>query len=112
MCFDKTGTLTEEGLDVLGVRATSEHNQPATFLPSITEKARNVPSQLLKCLASCHAISEVNGSLIGDPLDIKMFTYTSWVGESLYLSNVIGSRRACTRKRLSNRSPFRKRSRL
>ena len=34
---------------------------------------------LLEGMASCTAITYVNGKLIGDPLDIKMFESTGWV---------------------------------
>jgi hypothetical protein len=30
-------------------------------------------------MASCTAITYVHGSLIGDPLDVKMFEATGWV---------------------------------
>lgn len=36
---------------------------------------------LLEALASCHSITYVNGSLIGDPLDVKMFEATGWILE-------------------------------
>ena len=36
---------------------------------------------MLEGLASCHSITYVNGELIGDPLDVKMFQATGWVLE-------------------------------
>lgn len=36
------------------------------------------PILFLEALASCTAITYVNGSLIGDPLDVKMFEATGW----------------------------------
>ena len=35
----------------------------------------------LEGLATCHSITYVNGELIGDPLDVKMFQATDWVLE-------------------------------
>ena len=35
-------------------------------------------SLLLHALATCHSISFVNKEMIGDPLDIKMFSSTGW----------------------------------
>lgn len=32
-------------------------------------------------LASCHSITYVDGKLIGDPLDVKMFEATGWLLE-------------------------------
>ena len=29
-------------------------------------------------MASCHAITYVNGELIGDPLEVRMFEQTNW----------------------------------
>ena len=36
---------------------------------------------MLEGLASCHSLTSVAGSLIGDPLDIKMFESTGWILE-------------------------------
>jgi len=33
----------------------------------------------LESIASCHSITYVNGELIGDPLDVKMFESTKWI---------------------------------
>ena len=29
-------------------------------------------------MAACHSLRSVNGELIGDPLDVKMFEFTGW----------------------------------
>lgn len=83
ICFDKTGTLTEDGLDVLGVRTIDKHDKRFS---EIHEEIIDVPTTggingktpLLYALASCHALRLINGEIIGDPLDIKMFEYTGW----------------------------------
>ena len=33
----------------------------------------------MESIASCHSITYVNGELIGDPLDVKMFESTKWI---------------------------------
>lgn len=33
----------------------------------------------MEALACCCAVTYVNGNLIGDPLDVKMFLSTKWV---------------------------------
>ncbi len=33
----------------------------------------------MEALACCCAVTYVNGSLIGDPLDVKMFESTKWI---------------------------------
>jgi hypothetical protein len=34
---------------------------------------------LLEALASCTEITYVDGELVGDPLDVKMFEATKWI---------------------------------
>lgn len=46
------------------------------------EELINEPKTLfLEALATCHSITYVNGKLIGDPLDVKMFESTGWILE-------------------------------
>ncbi|BGP17337.1 hypothetical protein JCM10213_007551 [Rhodosporidiobolus nylandii] len=86
VCFDKTGTLTEEGLDVLGVRSVVRSQNRFTEL---TRDADDVPifgaadakTPLIHALATCHALKVVNGEVIGDPLDLRMFEFTGWTLE-------------------------------
>ncbi|EIW73562.1 hypothetical protein TREMEDRAFT_67419 [Tremella mesenterica DSM 1558] len=83
ICFDKTGTLTEDGLDVLGVRTIDREDQRFSELHSdITEVPQtggsNGKTPLLHALATCHSLKLIDGEMIGDPLDIKMFSYTGW----------------------------------
>lgn len=117
MVFDKTGTLTEEGLYVYGFRlAKGYNNQMATFddfksslddfIPNdlcsneqVYQKVKDSEHTLfIEGLASCHSATYVDGELIGDPLDVKMFEATGWVLEEpsagthvdepvIYLSN-------------------------
>ncbi|KAK8247670.1 P-type ATPase-like protein [Phyllosticta capitalensis] len=91
VCFDKTGTLTEEGLDVLGLRVAQ---QPANrFSDILTDCSLVLPGasyerdptvdyknnkSLLYTMATCHSLRCVDGELVGDPLDVKMFEFTGW----------------------------------
>jgi len=34
---------------------------------------------LLEAMASCTAVTVVNGRLVGDPLDVQMFQATGWI---------------------------------
>lgn len=87
MCFDKTGTLTEDGLDVLGVRVVSRESNSFTEVISerqaLTEEG-NSPNPnstlqaVLHTMATCHSLRSVDGELVGDPLDQKMFEFTNW----------------------------------
>ncbi|KAL1412859.1 hypothetical protein Q8F55_000608 [Vanrija albida] len=83
VCFDKTGTLTEDGLDVLGVRTIDRFDRRFSELHSTVEDipttgGPNGKTPLLYALASCHALKLIDGEVLGDPLDIKMFEYTGW----------------------------------
>ncbi|KAI9721371.1 MAG: hypothetical protein M1828_005231 [Chrysothrix sp. TS-e1954] len=91
MCFDKTGTLTEEGLDVLGARVV---HRPANRFSDILGEAGSilptapydrdptidydVHKAVLYTMATCHSLNLVDGELLGDPLDVKMFEFTGW----------------------------------
>ncbi|KAG0368660.1 hypothetical protein BGZ54_001471 [Gamsiella multidivaricata] len=86
MCFDKTGTLTEDGLDVLGVQCADsatgkfgEMLESADAMQNASETILEKSMPLLFAMATCHSVKSVNGELIGDPLDLKMFDFTHWV---------------------------------
>ena len=88
--FDKTGTLTEEGLTVLGFRPTARSNNTnhTTFKNFTSDAKKLTPkgswwnensaescrsensTMLAEALASCTAITFIDGCLVGDPLDI------------------------------------------
>ena len=91
VCFDKTGTLTEDGLDIFGLRAV---NCPAMHFSDILETANallprasyerdptvdyRIHQAILFTMATCHSLRSVDGNLLGDPLDVKMFEFTGW----------------------------------
>ncbi|KAG0083097.1 hypothetical protein BGZ92_011085, partial [Podila epicladia] len=88
MCFDKTGTLTEDGLDVLGVQCgDSETGKFGEMLNSVDEMQKAPKTLLERCMpllfamTTCHSVKSLNGDLIGDPLDLKMFEFTQWILE-------------------------------
>ncbi|CAO3683791.1 unnamed protein product [Rhizopus stolonifer] len=85
-CFDKTGTLTKEGLEFYGVKPIQDVNDivqqrkenktPAfdRHIPKIEE----IPRLMQIGLASCHAVTTLNGQFIGNPVDIEMFRSSKW----------------------------------
>jgi len=75
ICFDKTGTLTEDGLDMWGVIPTEGQGFQRP-VRDIKELERN--SLLLANMATCHSLIVIDGSINGDPLDLKMFESTEW----------------------------------
>jgi len=76
LCFDKTGTLTQEGVDVMGVMSVNDNVQLSQL-----QAPRNATLNMQKCLATCHGLTSVEGELVGDPLDLKMFESTQWTLE-------------------------------
>ncbi|KAI9826875.1 MAG: hypothetical protein M1832_005814 [Thelocarpon impressellum] len=91
MCFDKTGTLTEDGLDVLGARIVERpSNRFSDILSDASSLLPGTPYEhdptidygyhkaVLYTMATCHSLRKVDGQLMGDPLDLKMFEFTGW----------------------------------
>ncbi|XP_051674872.2 probable cation-transporting ATPase 13A5 isoform X1 [Oryctolagus cuniculus] len=76
VCFDKTGTLTEDGLDLWGTVPTAD-NCFQRIHSFVSGKA--LPwGQLCAAMASCHSLILLDGTIQGDPLDLKMFEGTAW----------------------------------
>ncbi|KAI9841929.1 MAG: hypothetical protein M1837_000315 [Sclerophora amabilis] len=91
ICFDKTGTLTEDGLDILGIRVVE---RPVNRFSDILSDAHNLlpgsqyerdptvdyrlHKAALYAMATCHSLHIVDEEPVGDPLDLKMFEFTSW----------------------------------
>jgi cation-transporting ATPase 13A2 len=91
ICFDKTGTLTEDGLDVLGIRvAQRPANRFSAILPNTSSLLPGAAYErdptidykshkaALYTMATCHSLRVVDGEIVGDPLDVKMFEFTGW----------------------------------
>ncbi|CAK9435871.1 uncharacterized protein LODBEIA_P05160 [Lodderomyces beijingensis] len=91
LCFDKTGTLTEDGLDVLGIHlANNAEGRKEIVFETLVEDISNLKTVrtsdyetnngkfLLGCMASCHSLRSIDGEIMGDPLDAKMFEFTRW----------------------------------
>ncbi|KAI9315959.1 putative P-type ATPase [Dichotomocladium elegans] len=88
MCFDKTGTLTEDGLDIHGIRSVSIHGDNKRMFDEETRIIQDTnlddkddvttKAHILRVMTTCHSLKIVDGELIGDPLDLKMFEYTGW----------------------------------
>ena len=102
--FDKTGTLTEDYLDISGyvpIKINSmnqkfefdnyrtnmekysdeavEHFKKKVKKNNYFNKNKDIRQLYVECLACCHCLTRVNGKLIGDPLDLKMFEGINWI---------------------------------
>lgn len=71
----QTGTLTEDGLDVMGVVPLKGQ----MLLPLVPEPRHLPLGPLLRALATCHALSQLHDTPVGDPMDLKMVESTGWV---------------------------------
>ncbi|PPQ70563.1 hypothetical protein CVT24_000052 [Panaeolus cyanescens] len=82
-CFDKTGTLTEDGLDILGVRSLERYaHRFGELLEDIYDlPLSNDKATFLHAMATCHSLRMIDGEVLGDPLDVKMFEFTKWTLE-------------------------------
>lgn len=74
----QTGTLTEDGLDMWGVVPKSSTNM---FQIPIKQVDRLPLDHFLFGMVTCHSITIVDGKMMGDPLDLKMFESTGWTLE-------------------------------
>jgi len=74
----QTGTLTEDGLDMWGVVPKSSTNQFQIPLKTVD---RLPYDHFLFGMVTCHSITIMNGTMMGDPLDLKMFNSTGWTLE-------------------------------
>eukprot|EP00644_Phytophthora_capsici_P009380 jgi/Phyca11/563883/estExt2_Genewise1.C_PHYCAscaffold_130310 len=74
-CFDKTGTLTKQGLDFLGVQPVKD----SRFTPIVND-VKDAPSseELLYALTTCHSVGSLEDRLVGNEVEVRMFTATGW----------------------------------
>uniref|UniRef100_A0A6I8NKI8 Cation-transporting ATPase n=1 Tax=Ornithorhynchus anatinus TaxID=9258 RepID=A0A6I8NKI8_ORNAN len=72
VCFDKTGTLTKDGLDLWGVVPCDRNGFQEVHSFS---SGRALPwGPLYGAMASCHSLIVLEGTIQGDPLDLKINT--------------------------------------
>ncbi|RZC41797.1 cation-transporting ATPase 13A3, partial [Asbolus verrucosus] len=74
-CFDKTGTLTHDGLDMNSVLPSidSQFTQPVADCHYLDSR-----NKFVQAMATCHSLTQIDGKLNGDPLDLSMFEFTNW----------------------------------
>lgn len=75
-CFDKTGTLTSNDLLIKGC-ASVPGAQNLSEITSI-DQAVQANKYTSTIIAGCHSLSNVNGKIIGDPLEKSAFESISW----------------------------------
>lgn len=104
--FDKTGTLTENGLDLKFVLPTRLSDDKKTRYFDV--KLSNIKDfcdddlMMLKGMASCNSITRIDGEIVGDPLDCKMFKFTDFkliepISDEAKLDNIHASTIVCSK---------------
>ncbi|PNJ69460.1 ATP13A4 isoform 4 [Pongo abelii] len=90
VCFDKTGTLTRDGLDLWGVVSCDRNGFQEVH--SFASGQALPWGPLCAAMASCHSLILLDGTIQGDPLDLKMFEGTTWEmafsGDDLHIKGV------------------------
>lgn len=67
------GTLTEQGLELQGIVPITN-----AALEPMTHGMDQLPPHLPVLLATCHGLAWLGDTLVGDPLDQKLFAATGW----------------------------------
>ena len=63
-CFDKTGTLTDSEFKFSGISMANLNLAAAKSLKPV-----DPASNAALVLAGCHSLTQVNGEIVGDPLE-------------------------------------------
>ncbi|KAK9819655.1 hypothetical protein WJX72_000825 [[Myrmecia] bisecta] len=71
-CFDKTGTLTSDNMVLDGVTGL-----PGRSRELVTD-VKQAGQALLRVMAACQSLIQVEGELVGDPLEKAAFQATGW----------------------------------
>ena len=79
--FTPSGTLTEDGLDLRSVHPIEGLSSRRIFLSSVGVSRDGVialpeNNAIVAAMATCHSLTVIDGKLVGDPLDIRMFEGT------------------------------------
>lgn len=77
VAFDKTGTLTEEGLNLSHIVPVFSAKFDDPFQP-VDLQTWDKKSDLIRCMATCHSLTVMEGQISGDPMDLKMFEATGF----------------------------------
>lgn len=73
--------MTHDGLDMHSVLPCVK----SKFIQPITEShTLDCHDKLIQAMATCHSLTQIDGELTGDPLDLSMFQFTKWVGWTIF----------------------------
>ncbi|KAJ2848104.1 hypothetical protein IWW36_003494, partial [Coemansia brasiliensis] len=91
LATDKTGTLTKEGLEFYGVQQVSTvHGKQQACFDEFTSDLTSSNELMQMGMASCHAVKDLNGQLIGNPVDIEQWVASECMLErGEYLDKIV-----------------------
>ena len=77
VCFDKTGTLTEDNMTFKHLVTIDEVTNVLARETSDV-KTLEPDSKLAIGISTCHTLTKIEGKIVGDPMDLKLFTASGW----------------------------------
>ncbi|CAL8460618.1 g147 [Coccomyxa elongata] len=91
-CFDKTGTLTSDNMVLKGLVGLA--GRARELVADVREGSR----EAVRVLAACQSLIQVDGQLVGDPLERAAFQATGWAyaGGTLTSPKQAGSKETAT----------------
>ena len=69
-CFDKTGTLTSDNMVLEGLTGLPGQG------PELVTDVKTAKQEIIRVLAACQALIQVDGKYVGDTLEKASFTAT------------------------------------
>lgn len=69
-CFDKTGTLTSDDMMLRGLASLAGKGD------ELVEDVKTAGTDTLRVLAACQSLIQIDGELVGDPLERAAFEAT------------------------------------
>lgn len=79
-CFDKTGTLTSDNMVLEGLTGLPGQG------PELVTDVKTAKQEIIRVLAACQALIQVDGKFVGDPLEKASFTATGIGHEGLWMT--------------------------
>ena len=73
-CFDKTGTLTSDNMVLEGLTGVPGYGE------ELLTDMKTAKQEVIRVLAACQALIQVDGKFVGDPLEKASFTATGATG--------------------------------
>ena len=87
-CFDKTGTLTSDNMVLRGLASLADRSD------KLVDDVKTAGKDTLRVLAACQSLIQIDGELVGDPLERAAFEATGvHAAQGCACSSAVFSRR-------------------